>query len=82
MYVITRALKRDVTRIGRRTRRGAINDGVNSIVRYYLNNRVDNEKQRGLDTVIGRVVGQDPVAGSGVEDTVDIVIDRGSSSGI
>lgn len=55
IFMTFRALKRDVTRIGRRTRSGAVTDGVNSMLRYYLNNHVDREKQRGLDTVLGRM---------------------------
>jgi hypothetical protein len=53
LYAGTKALKRDVTRQGKRTGQGALEDGMNSMLRYYLNNRVDPLKQRGLDIVLG-----------------------------
>lgn len=41
LYSGTPALKTDFTRTGKRTYPGAINDGVNSVSRYYLNNFTD-----------------------------------------
>jgi len=41
LYTGTPALKTDFTRTGKRTRQGALNDAVNSIHRYYLNNFTD-----------------------------------------
>lgn len=41
MYTGTPALKTDFTRTGKRTYMGAINDGINSVTRYYINNFTD-----------------------------------------
>ena len=41
LYTGTPALKTDFTRTGKRTYMGAINDGVNSVTRYYINNFTD-----------------------------------------
>lgn len=53
MYAGTGALKVDFTRTGKRTMTGMINDGVNSCLRYYLNNFKDGEKQDGIDLMLG-----------------------------
>jgi phosphatidylinositol 4-phosphatase len=53
MYAGTKALKRDVTRLGKRTRQGAFDDGMNSAMRYYINNYLDEDNQRAIDLVIG-----------------------------
>lgn len=45
LYSGTGALKTDFTRTGKRTIKGAIKDGYNSIVRYYLNNLEDGKRQ-------------------------------------
>jgi hypothetical protein len=37
LYSGTPALKTDFTRTGKRTKKGAIDDGVNSVKRYYIN---------------------------------------------
>jgi hypothetical protein len=47
------ALKGDFTRTGVRTKRGALDDGVNSIQRYYLNNFIDADRQEGMDLLVG-----------------------------
>jgi hypothetical protein len=39
-----RALKRDVTRLGKRTKQGAFDDGVNSALRYFINNKTKTGK--------------------------------------
>jgi hypothetical protein len=44
-YTGTGALKTDFTRTGKRTLKGALNDGLNSITRYYLNNFSDGFRQ-------------------------------------
>lgn len=44
-YAGTGALKTDVTRTGKRTIQGMINDGVNSLIRYWKNNFRDGFKQ-------------------------------------
>lgn len=53
LYAGTKALKRDVTRLGKRTQQGAIDDGINSAMRYYINNYQDVRNQRGLDIALG-----------------------------
>ena len=40
-YAGTGALKVDFTKTGKRTVKGMINDGVNSCIRYYVNNFTD-----------------------------------------
>lgn len=44
-YSGTGALKTDFTRTGKRTIQGAIQDGINSITRYYKNNFTDGFRQ-------------------------------------
>jgi len=41
LYTGTPALKTDFTRTGKRTYKGAIDDGVNSMTRYFINNFYD-----------------------------------------
>lgn len=41
LYTGTPALKTDFTRTGKRTHKGAIDDGKNSMHRYYINNFTD-----------------------------------------
>lgn len=53
LYAGTNALKGDFTRTGQRTRKGMIDDGVNSITRYYLNNFADAMRQEGYDLMTG-----------------------------
>ncbi len=53
LYAGTPALKGDFTRTGKRTRRGALDDGVNSLQRYYLNNFLDADRQEGMDLLVG-----------------------------
>ena len=48
-----RALKRDVTRLGKRTKQGAFDDGVNSAMRYFINNYQDETRQKGIDILLG-----------------------------
>lgn len=47
-------LQTDFTRTGKRTIQGAINDGINSCVRFYLNNFEDGLKQDAIDLMLGR----------------------------
>lgn len=49
LYTGTPALKTDFTRTGKRTYMGAINDGVNSVTRYYINNFTDGYYHDCLD---------------------------------
>lgn len=44
-YSGTGALKTDFTRTGKRTKAGLLQDGVNSLVRYYKNNLADGFRQ-------------------------------------
>ncbi|EDV96014.1 phosphatidylinositol-3-phosphatase SAC1 [Drosophila grimshawi] len=52
-YSGTGALKTDFTRTGKRTKSGAMQDGKNSLVRYYLNNFADGIRQDGIDLFLG-----------------------------
>lgn len=56
LYSGTGALKTDFTRTGKRTLQGAINDGINSVTRYVLNNLVDGRTQDAWDLFLGRYV--------------------------
>ena len=49
MYTGTPALKTDFTRTGKRTHRGALDDGINSVTRYYINNFTDGYYHDCLD---------------------------------
>lgn len=53
-YSGTGALKTDFTRTGKRTVRGPLQDGVNSVVRYVKNNYLDGSRQDGIDLFLGR----------------------------
>lgn len=48
-----RAMKRDVTRTGKRTRRGMMDDAVSFAQRYLANNYRDSAYQRALDFFLG-----------------------------
>ena len=49
LYAGTNALKGDFTRTGQRTKKGMLDDGVNSVTRYYLNNFADAMRQESYD---------------------------------
>ena len=49
LYTGTPALKTDFTRTGKRTQKGAIDDGKHSMIRYYINNFTDGYNQDCLD---------------------------------
>jgi len=53
LYAGTPALKGDFTRTGKRTKRGALDDGLNSVTRFYLNNFLDADRQKGMDLLTG-----------------------------
>lgn len=53
-YAGTGALKTDFTKTGKRTLKGMFNDGVNSCMRYYINNFTDGVKQDSIDLLLGR----------------------------
>lgn len=52
-YSGTGALKTDFTRFGFRSKRGALQDGVNSAIRYFKNNFTDGPRQDAFDLVTG-----------------------------
>lgn len=52
-YSGTGALKTDYTRTSKRTRKGALNDLMNSITRYYKNNYSDGSRQDSYDLALG-----------------------------
>jgi hypothetical protein len=56
LYSGTPALKTDFTRTGKRSIWGLINDGTNSITRYYLNNFSDGVRQDALNLFLGKYV--------------------------
>jgi len=53
LYAGTNALKGDYTRTGVRTKQGILDDGINSLQRYYLNNFQDAERQEAIDLIVG-----------------------------
>ena len=55
LYTGTPALKTDFTRTGKRTWRGALNDGKNAIQRYYINNFCDGYNHDCLDVALGKL---------------------------
>ena len=55
VYAGTRALKADITRTGKRQIfKGTLDDGINSLTRYYLNHFNDGDKQDGYDVWSGK----------------------------
>jgi len=52
-YAGTGAMKTDVTRLGRRTRAGALQDGRVAVTRYVNNNFRDGPRQDGFDLFLG-----------------------------
>ena len=55
LYTGTKALKTDFTRTGKRTLKGAIDDGVNAIQRYYINNFCDGFNHDCYDLCLGKL---------------------------
>lgn len=55
-YSGTGALKTDFTRLGKRTKQGALNDGLNSATRYIKNNFSDGIRQDSFDLFLGNYV--------------------------
>ncbi|KAJ2941353.1 hypothetical protein O0L34_g3553 [Tuta absoluta] len=55
-YSGTGALKTDFTRTGKRTYMGMIQDGINSLTRYYKNNFADGFRQDSIDLILGKYV--------------------------
>ncbi|XP_015043580.2 phosphatidylinositide phosphatase SAC1 isoform X1 [Drosophila pseudoobscura] len=63
-YSGTGALKTDFTRTGKRTKAGALQDGKNSMIRYYLNNFADGQRQDGIDLFLGHYLINDNEGGA------------------
>ncbi len=55
LYTGTGALKTDFTKTGKRTIKGALQDGKNSIERYFLNNLFDGHNQNCVDLLLGKL---------------------------
>ena len=55
-YSGTGALKTDYTRTGKRSKSGLMNDGINTLVRYYKNNFADGFRQDSIDLFLGNYV--------------------------
>lgn len=55
LYAGTPALKTDFTRTGKRSYKGAIDDGLNSLQRYVKNNFLDGRRQDAMDVLLGRL---------------------------
>ena len=55
LYTGTPAQKTDFTRYGKRTIRGALNDGIYSVQRYYINNFCDGYNHDCLDVALGKL---------------------------
>ncbi|KAH9556250.1 hypothetical protein CY35_07G017100 [Sphagnum magellanicum] len=55
-YSGTQALKGDFVRYGRRTLQGLLQDGYNSLARYYYNNFQDGIRQDAMDLVAGHYI--------------------------
>jgi hypothetical protein len=71
------ALKADFTRTGVRSKKGAMQDGVNSVTRYVRNNFLDGPRQDAFDVVLGvfRPGAGDSVRGAGGR-VVSVFADR------
>lgn len=48
-------MKRDVTRSGQRTHKGAMDDAIASMQRHFINNWLDRDRQRGVDILLGKI---------------------------
>lgn len=66
LYSGTPALKTDFTLTGKRTVQGAIQDGVNSAQRYYINNFCDFYNQDVLDSSLNKLDAGQEVRGKGL----------------
>lgn len=73
-YSGTGALKTDFTRTGKRTKRGLLQDGWNSMTRYYKNNFNDGYRQDSFDLLLGNYVVQE---GEGIGVRCPLVIQKG-----
>ncbi len=83
LYAGTPALKRDVTRTGKRTNQGVFDDGMNSAMRYYINNYKDEQTQKALDFTLGhRAPSTAPAPTSSAKSRGRIILDRGDKESV
>jgi hypothetical protein len=73
-YSGTGALKTDFTRLGIRTKRGALQDGINSVTRYAKNNFLDGPKQDAFDLFLGVHTPDERLGGSVFVDRRPVLI--------
>ena len=75
------ALKVDFTKTGKRTMKGIINDGVNSVKRFYLNNFKDGYKQDAIDLLLGNyrpnIIDPSPFQPRPGQETLEISLIKG-----
>lgn len=72
VYGLSRAMKRDVTMNGIRTKKGVVQDAVSYLQRYYINNYRDKANQQDLNTILG-------VEGDDIEEDLAEDVDAVSS---
>eukprot|EP01133_Synstelium_polycarpum_P007507 gene7507-8784_t len=80
-YTGTVALKTDFTRFGKRSVKGTMTDGVNSVRRYINKNFKDDDKQLAIDLLLGKYVVEKWMADSSeTEDHVVSVLVDGDAT--
>ena len=80
LYAGTPALKGDFTRTGKRTKKGALDDGMNSLQRYYLNNFLDADRQEGYDLLVGHATFSNVIEEDSIVDDDEESKDSSTSS--
>lgn len=75
------ALKVDFTKTGKRTLKGMVDDGRNSIMRYYINNFRDGYKQDAIDLMLGNykpdINGPSPFQTRPGQETLEVNVIKG-----
>jgi len=61
LYAGTGALKVDFTRTGKRTKKGALDDGKKSLQRYIINNFYDGTRKNAIDAFLGKITPENKV---------------------
>lgn len=80
LYAGTGALKSGITRTGKMTLAGFLDDATKSATRFYLNNFTDKAKQELIDTLLGKLVSQrDIVIHDPVHDAMNLELKKRSS---
>ena len=74
LYTGTPALKTDFTRTGKRSTAGAIQDGRNSVTRYYINNFTDGYNCDCLDLSQGSITAKQKLSSRGFVSPLKIAI--------